>query len=78
MKNRIAILVGLVAAIVLLFTSTSMVSAAGEGKDRNRQLNTKERLTADDVSYLKRLPREERRGGSHGARLAGDRDSRPV
>jgi uncharacterized protein YycO len=61
LKNRIAIFMGLVAAIVLLFTSTSMVSAAGEGKDRNRQLNTKERLTADDVSYLKRLPREERR-----------------
>ena len=62
MKNRIGILMGLVAAIVLLFTSTSMVSAAGEGKDRNRQLNTKERLTADDVAYLKSLPREERRG----------------
>ena len=61
MRNRIAIFMGLVAAIVLLFTSTSIVSAAGEGKDRNRQLNTKERLTADDVSYLKSLPREERR-----------------
>ena len=61
MKNRIAILVGLVAAIVLLFTSASAVSAAGESKDRNRQLSIKERLTADDVSYLKSLPREERR-----------------
>jgi uncharacterized protein YycO len=60
-KNRIAILVGLVAAIVLLFTSASAVSAAGESKDRNRQLSIKERLTADDVSYLKSLPRDERR-----------------
>jgi uncharacterized protein YycO len=60
-KNRIAILVSLVAAIVLLFTSASAVSAAGDGKDRNRQLSIKERLTADDVSCLKSLPREERR-----------------
>ena len=48
-------------SIVLLFTSVSAVSAAGESKDRNRQLSIKERLTADDVSYLKSLPREERR-----------------
>jgi hypothetical protein len=60
-KNRIAILVSLVAAIVLLFTSASAVSAAGESKDRNRQLSIKERLTAEDVSYLKSLPLEERR-----------------
>jgi hypothetical protein len=61
LKNRIAIVVGLFAAIVLLFTSASAVSAASEGKDRNRQLGTKERLTANDVAYLKSLPRDERR-----------------
>ncbi|MBN2097967.1 MAG: hypothetical protein JW753_00065 [Dehalococcoidia bacterium] len=61
MKNRIAIVVGFVAAIVLLFTSASAVSAASEGKDRNRQIGTKERLTASDVAYLKSLPRDERR-----------------
>ncbi len=61
MKNRIAILMALLVAIVLLFTSTSMVSAASGSKDRNRQLTTKERLTADDVAYLKGLQREVRR-----------------
>ena len=62
MKDRIAILMGLVAAIVLLFTSASTVSAASDTRDRNRQLSNKETLTADDVGYIKSLQREERRG----------------
>jgi len=61
-KDRIAILMGLVAAIVLLFTSASTVSAASDTRDRNRQLSNKETLTADDVGYVKSLQREERRG----------------
>lgn len=59
--RTIAILIALVVVTVLLFSSASVVSAAGQGRDRNRQLSTKERLTADDASYLEGLPREDRR-----------------
>jgi Permuted papain-like amidase enzyme, YaeF/YiiX, C92 family len=62
LKNRtIAILISLVAVTVLLFASTSVVSAASGGRERVRQLSTKERLTADDVQCLKSLPRGERK-----------------
>ena len=63
MNRRVAIAVTLLLAVIVsLLASVSAVSAAGESKDRNRQLSIKERLTADDAAYLKSLPREERRG----------------
>ena len=61
-NKRVAIAVTLlIAVIVSLLASVSVVSARSESGDRNRQLTTKERLTADDVAYLKSLPREERK-----------------
>ncbi|MDM8001096.1 MAG: YiiX/YebB-like N1pC/P60 family cysteine hydrolase [Dehalococcoidia bacterium] len=61
MRNRIAIMVGLIAAVVLLFTSASTVGAASEGKYSIKQLAKKDRLTGDDVACLRSLSREARR-----------------
>jgi len=62
-NKRVAIAVTLLLAVIVsLLASVSAVSAADESNARNRQLSTKERLTADDAAYLKSLPREERRG----------------
>jgi uncharacterized protein YycO len=60
-SRRLIITLSLLLAVILLMMSTSAVSARSEGKDRNRQLTTKQRLTADDVAYIKSLPREERK-----------------
>jgi uncharacterized protein YycO len=61
-NKRVAIAVTLlIAVIVSLLASVSVVSARSESGDRNRQLTTKERLTAGDVAYLKSLQRGVRR-----------------
>jgi uncharacterized protein YycO len=61
-NKRVAIAVTLlIAVIVSLLASVSVVSARSESGDRNRQLTTKERLTAGDVAYLKSLQRVVRR-----------------
>ena len=61
MNKRVSIVVSLILAVIILLTSASVVSARSESGDRNRQLTTKERLTAGDVAYLKSLPCEERK-----------------
>jgi hypothetical protein len=60
-NKRVSIVVSLILAVIILLTSASVVSARSESGDRNRQLTTKERLTAGDVAYLKGLQREVRR-----------------
>jgi uncharacterized protein YycO len=61
-NKRVAITVTLLLAVIIsLLASVSMVSARSESENRNKQLSTKERLTADDVAYLKSLPREKRK-----------------
>jgi uncharacterized protein YycO len=61
-NKRVAIAVTLLfAVIVSLLASVSVVSARSESEGRNRQLTTKESLTAGDVAYLKGLQREVRR-----------------
>lgn len=61
MSRRLTIALSLLLAVIILTMSASAVSARNESRDRNRRLATKEKLVAEDVAYLKNLPRQERR-----------------